>query len=135
MRVVLEQVSSGTNTRGVNLSRSGQKSSAYDRAFRAVVGPSGRRIEALALVWAHEIAWAEIDQSGLDELEQLASVAATYGVPMTEVLDERTRQQQRGPVIAAPARRPAPEAATARPRLASRWRPTDPAPVYRPTTE
>lgn len=117
---MLEQLGSTTDTWTVNLSRGGHKSTAYERALRTVVGPPRRPTEALALVWAHEIAWTDIDQTGLDELELLASVARAYGVSMADVLDERTRQQRLGPVVAAPARRPVPETTALRPRLAGR---------------
>lgn len=78
----------------------------YNQAVRDVLGsPGERRPDALALTWAHQIAWATHGDTGMDELEQLSNITSRYDVPLDAVLEERRRQQNTAPVV--PAYRPA----------------------------
>lgn len=75
---------------------------AYDVMVRDVVGPPGRRnLDTLALVWAHQIAWAANRTQALDELELLGAAAHRYGLPLEEVLAELRQVQQAPPVVPA----------------------------------
>lgn len=85
--------------------------SPYQHAIRDVLGPPARRHpDTLAVLWAHQIAWAAHGGAGADELDLLSSTAAQYHVSLEAVLEERCRQQSAGRVM--PAHRPTPDATT-----------------------
>jgi hypothetical protein len=86
---------------------------AYERLVRDVLDSPGKRpVDSLAVLWAHQIAYAA-HGAPLDELEQLASTAQRYDVPLQNVLNER--HQQPPPSTLAPARRKQPPTANANP--------------------
>jgi hypothetical protein len=95
--------------------------SSYELAVRNVLGsPAKRPTDALALNWAHQIAWAA-HGSSLDELEQIAATADRYGVPLERVLHEREEQRKSAPVLPAHRRElSSPPPAPSRPRSIAR---------------
>ena len=74
----------------------------YERALRDVVGPPGRRpVDCLALLWAHQIAWAAHGTPLLEELDRLGEAARRYDLPLEDVLAELRHQQAAPPVVPA----------------------------------
>ena len=76
--------------------------STYEAMMRDVLGPPGRGgKDTLALIWAHQIAWAAHGTSVLDELELLGAAAHRYDLPLDDVLTELRQVQQAPPVVPA----------------------------------